>query len=93
MIANSRGEPILVTHGVLRQEVWRVLTDPLSKSHDAAFFQAVEASRELDAERLAEEIFLDADARMPGQIHWRFFPVFERPGQAVVQIVKRGHVF
>lgn len=78
VVANSRREPILVTHGVLRQEVWRVLTDPLSKSNDAAFFQICETDHEPEAERLAEEIFLDADSLVPGLIHWRFFPVVER---------------
>lgn len=38
VLANSRKEPILVAHGILRTVLWRLLNDPRAHAHDAYYF-------------------------------------------------------
>jgi len=79
VVANSRREPILVTHGVIRDELWRIVNDPLARSHDAAFFRFIVTLVDEKARALAEKMFQEASEGGGTGLRWRYFPSPEPP--------------
>lgn len=75
VIGNSRQESILVTHGDIRQEVWRLFNDPRSKANDAAFYRYIETMVDRRAERLARVALRELKRTTPSPVHWKDFPV------------------
>ena len=55
-IANSKGERILLVHGVIREELVRVLEDPRAPAHDARTFRAHVVLTDRQARDLAGDI-------------------------------------
>ncbi len=55
-IANSRKERILVFHGAIREQLQRVLLDPLARDHDARFFRIHVTLTDRQAEQLQTDL-------------------------------------
>lgn len=78
VLANSRKEPILVAHGILRTTLWHLLNDPRAPAHDAYYFQA-RPTGDADPREAAWALLrgLEATGAKP---HWEAFPEEPRPG-------------
>ncbi len=74
VIGNSRRDSILVTHGAIRQEVWRLLNDPRSKANDASFYRYIETMVDRRAEHLAKIALRELTRTAPFPVHWKDFP-------------------
>ncbi len=74
LLGNSRQEFLLVTHGSIRQETWRLFSDPLTKAHDAAFYRFVETMTDRKAEHLARMALRELKRTMAKGVHWMDFP-------------------
>lgn len=74
VIGNSRQEPVLVTPGVIRDELWRLVNDPLSKVHDAVYFRFYVTVLNTEAQKLADELLRVAGQEDDRRVFWRYFP-------------------
>ncbi len=79
LIGDGREEPLLVTHGVIREELWRILADPLSQAHEATFFRYVETPLAASAETLAREMFDRWSVLRKSRVRWREFAPLDGP--------------
>ncbi len=82
LVANAKQEPLLVTHGVIRQEVWRILDDPLARANGVASFRYVETLFDTKAEKLAHEMYERWGTIKGRPVRWRYFAVPDTPAAA-----------
>jgi len=73
LVADARRELILVTHGVIREEAWRILNDPLAKANGAAYFRYTVTLFDKEAQRAAEEMFRESEGSGKTRLRWRTF--------------------
>ena len=73
ILGDSRQESILVTHGSIRQEAWRLFSDPRSKANDAAFFRFIETMVDRRAEHLARMALRELKRTTATRVHWMDF--------------------
>lgn len=79
LLGNSRQEFLLVTHGSIRQESWRLFNDPRSKAHDATCYRFVEAMTDRKAEHLARMALRELKRTTAKCVHWVDFPASASP--------------
>ncbi|HEY7587608.1 MAG TPA: hypothetical protein VIB49_02515 [Thermoplasmata archaeon] len=73
VVADARQEPLLVSPGVIREELWRLVNDPLAKAHGASFFCFYETLVDSKAEHLADQISRES-TQEGRRLFWRHFP-------------------
>src|SRR3972149_7928915 len=73
LVAHNRKEPLLVTHGVIRSEVSRILYDPLARANGAAYFQYIVTQLDEEARRLADKMFRQSAVEGGPRLQWREF--------------------
>lgn len=74
VIGNARQEPLLVAAGVIREELWRLVNDPLARIHGASFFRFYVTLAHQDADVLADTLVRQAEGAEGRRLFWRHFP-------------------
>ncbi len=74
ILADKDHDPMLVAHGVIRDEIWKLHHSPRSAASGAVFFRFIETVLETESERLAR-IVQERLAQVAGHpIVWEDFP-------------------
>jgi len=74
ILGDKDRDPLLVAHGVIREQLWRVHGSPRSAAHGMELFRYIETVVDREAERLAR-IVLDELTKSTGHpIAWEDFP-------------------
>lgn len=79
ILGSAQHEPVLVTHGPIREEAWRLFRDPRSKAHGVLFYRYVETMIDREAERLARVIRQELERTSGRNLDWREFPEAAAP--------------
>ncbi len=74
VIGNASQEPLLVAAGVIREELWRLVNDPLARIHGASFFRFYVTLAHQEADRLADELLRVTESEEGRRLFWRHFP-------------------
>ncbi len=87
ILGDDRRDPILVTHGSIREELWRLHRSPRTAARGAVYFRFIATLLEHEAELLAV-IVRDELAKSTGhEILWKEFP----PPPALTLVRPDGH--
>ena len=74
ILGDKDRDPLLVTHGVIRDEMWKFHHSPRSAASGALFFRYVETTLQSEAERLAHIVQEELARIADHPIVWGDFP-------------------
>ncbi len=74
ILGDKDRDPLLVAHGVIRDEMWKLHHSPQSAASGALFFRYVETVLEREAERLARIVREELTKTSGHPIVWGDFP-------------------
>lgn len=90
ILGDKDRDPLLVTHGVIRDEMWKFHHSPRSAASGALFFRYVETALEGEAERLAHIVQEELAKLADHPILWGDFPPLAPSGALEAVAVKRS---
>ena len=74
ILGDAHREPLLVTCGIVHQEVWRLFNDARCAERGAAFYRFVETRDDAAAKRLGEIVLRSLRHAHGDGIAWKDFP-------------------
>jgi hypothetical protein len=90
ILGDKDRDPLLVTHGVIRDEMWKFHHSPRSAANGALFFRYVETTLQSEAERLARIVQEELAKLADHPIVWGDFPALPSSAAPETGVTKRS---
>jgi hypothetical protein len=89
ILGDKDRDPVLVAHGVIRDEIWKFHHSPRSAANGAQFFRYVETIHESDSERLARIVQAELVKTAGHPIIWGDFPALRSSPEPEAAVPRR----
>lgn len=92
ILGDKDRDPLLVAHGLIRDEMWKLHHSPRSAASGAVFFRYIETVLPQEAERLARIVQGELSRTAGHPIVWGDFPAVPAADAAGATILRRARI-
>jgi hypothetical protein len=92
ILGDKDRDPLLVTHGVIRDKMWKFHHSPRSAASGALFFRYIETTLQSEAERLAHIVQEELTKLADHPIVWGDFPALLSSDSSRAEVAGRPRI-